>query len=292
MPANNFKAFLSKQKMLTYLIALLATYLLFSPYVMGPIYNRLLFFPDRNYHPEVNQRLQKMQDQYAAVLQEVFIPVSDNIKIHAWYFKKSDADKTLLISHGNGANICYRLPLVEALLKFGSVLIYDYEGYGKSAGTPSRPAICADGIAAYDYLTREHAIKPANIILYGESLGCGVSCEISKLRHVGGIILQSGWASLLSAARDRMVLPRLYPDWSFGKPYMDNMAVLNKPHPPVLLIHGELDNILPCRYSRMLFAKACEPKKLVLLPHASHNDILEADHFLYLQSISDFMKSL
>jgi len=292
MPADNFKTFLIKHKMLTYFIALLATYLLFSPYVIGPIYDRLLFFPDRNYHPEVSQPLQKIQGGYASILNEVFIPVSDKIKIHAWYFKRSDADKTLLVSHGNGGNICYRLPLVESLLKFGSVLIYDYEGYGKSTGTPSRSAICADGVAAYDYLVKEQGVKPKDIILYGESLGCGVSCEISKLRQVGGIILQSGWASLLSAARDRMVLPRLYPDWSFGQPYMDNMAVLKKPHPPLLLLHGELDNILPCCYSRLLFAKACEPKKLVLLPHASHNNVVEVDHLLYLQSISDFMKSL
>lgn len=277
--------------MLSYLIALAITYILLSPFIIAPVYDWLLFFPDREYHSEVDAQLQKIAAQFQATKQDVFILVSNGRKIHAWYFKKPAAQKTFLISHGNGGNICYRLSLIATLLQCGSVLIYDYEGYGSSEGKPSRQAICADGLAAYDYLIARQNVKPKDVILYGESLGCAVTCQISKYRPVGGMILQSGWATLLEAARDRFILPRLYPDYFFAQPRLDNISVLSRPHPPVLLIHGQQDNLLPCRYSQELFAKACEPKQLVLLPHASHNNVGEVDGPLYSQSILNFLQS-
>jgi alpha-beta hydrolase superfamily lysophospholipase len=39
---------------------------------------------------------------------------------------------------------------------------------------------------------------------------------------------------------------------------------------PVLLIHGEADEVLPDRLSRALYELACEPKKPVLYPGCRH----------------------
>lgn len=287
---NNLKNFLSKHKIVTYLIALAISYILFSAIIFG-FSDRLLFYPDDKYHPEVEERLQKILAPFKAVKNDVFIAVPNNNRIHAWYFKKPSAKMTFLISHGNAGNICYRLHLIKTLLPYGSVLIYDYEGYGKSEGSPSRKAACEDGLAAYDYLVKQQFVKPDQLILYGESLGCAVSCEISRSRKVGGIILQSGWTSLLDVARDKYLLFRLYPDYCFAQPRLNNMDVLAKAHPPLLLIHGQQDKILPCRYSQELFSSACEPKQIILLPNASHNDIGSVDSPLYTQSIGHFLRT-
>ena len=292
MQVNRYKSFLSKHTILSYLIVLVITYVLLSPLMLAPLYDWMLFHPDREYHFAVDKPLQKIAAKFKTHKQDILIPVSNKRKIYAWYFREPTAERTFLISHGNGGNICYRLALISALLKYGSVLIYDYEGYGKSEGVPSRQAICADGLAAYDYLVNSQHIRPKDVILYGESLGCSVSCHISKYRPVGGLILQSGWASLLEAARDRFILPRLYPDCLFAEPLLDNTVVLKRPHPAVLLIHGQQDKILPCRYSQELFAHACEPKQLVLLPNASHNNIGIEDNSLYFQSILNFLASI
>lgn len=272
------------------MIALIISYILFSPLVIGSFYDGLLFFPDRKYYPEVDEQLEKIMTPLKVTKEDIFIPVR-NKSIHAWYFNRPLAKKTFLISHGNGGNVCHRLYLIKALLPYGSVFVYDYEGYGKSEGTPSRQAICADGLAAYDYLIKQKFVRPDDVIVFGESLGCSVSCEISKYRKTGGIILQSGWTSLLKAGRDRIFLLRLYPDCFFKSPYLDNEAALCRPHPPVLLIHGQKDKILPCRYSQELFVKACEPKQLVLLPNASHNDIGIVDSDLYAQAIHRFLQT-
>ncbi len=294
MPVNKYKSFLSKtqNKVFIYSIGLAITYILLSPWVLGSFYDQLLFHPDCQYHSAVDKPLQKLAHQYNSHKQDIFIPITSKTKIYAWYFSKPGATRIFLISHGNAGNVCYRTDLIALLLNYGSVLIYDYEGYGKSDGKPSRQAICTDGLAAYDYLINNKLAKPSEIILYGESLGCAVSCQISTSRPVGGLILQSGWASLLEAARDRFVWLHFYPDHSFGAPLLDNVAILSQPHPPLLLIHGQQDNILPCRYSQEIFAKAIEPKQLVLLPNTSHNDVTDVNPALYSQSIASFLASI
>lgn len=40
---------------------------------------------------------------------------------------------------------------------------------------------------------------------------------------------------------------------------------------PVLFVHGEADEVLPDRYSRDLYARAREPKRLILYPRCGHS---------------------
>ncbi len=53
----------------------------------------------------------------------------------------------------------------------GSVLLYNYRGYGSSGGRPSLDGVCLDAVAAYDYLSKTEHYEPAQIIAYGESFG-------------------------------------------------------------------------------------------------------------------------
>jgi fermentation-respiration switch protein FrsA (DUF1100 family) len=274
------------------LAGLLTLYILLSPVVAAPLYNFLLFRPDRTTY-NLDTVFSQIETAFKTKKQDVWIVPPDSNKIHAWYFSLPNARRTFLISHGNAGNIAHRSILIATLLKSGgSVLIYDYEGYGSSEGKPSRPAVVEDGVAAYDYLTKVKKIAGKDIILYGESLGCGVSCQISKQRQVGAIILQSGWTSLMAAARDRLKLLWLYPKFCFSEPSLDNLAVLTQKHPPLLLIHGKKDNILPARYSEELYAKACAPKQLLLLPDAEHNDIGIVDMPQYFLGISKFLTTV
>ena len=274
------------------LLGLLVLYFLLSPIVASPLYEAMLFHPDRTYYSIAEEGCKKLVARFNVCREDCWIMSSDGKKIHAWYFKLPSSKRVFLVSHGNAGNICHRLGLINNLLSCGgSVLIYDYQGYGKSEGEPSRPNIVADGLAAYDYLVKNLNVNPGDIILYGESLGCAVSCQISKLHYVSAIILQSGWTSLLKAGRDRVALLWLYPDLFFTPPLLNNLEIVRRPHSPLLIIHGERDNILPCSYAKENYAKACEPKQIVLLPDASHNDVGFVDVELYLKGIRNFLES-
>ena len=248
---------------------LLVFYLVLSPLVAMPLYNLLLFHP-------MKAGLYSIKKVVGVKKEDVQIEVPGGSQIHGWYFGVPDSKGTMMISHGNGGNITSRIPLIAIFLRNGfSVLAYDYEGYGYSEGTPSIDKVCSDGLAAYDYLLQFKQADPHRLILYGESLGGGVSCYVASKRQCAGIILQSSFSSLPHLASQRILFLKAYPRFLYPANILDNLQILQSDHAPLLIIHGRLDNLIPCTESEYLFAHAKEPKQLALLPNAAHNDVYD-----------------
>jgi fermentation-respiration switch protein FrsA (DUF1100 family) len=115
--------------------------------------------------------------------EDFFFTARDGVKLNAWFFP-ADKDSprkpmAVLVCHGNGGNIGYRLELCRALLDTGvSVLMFDYRGYGRSEGRPGEEGTYHDAQAAYEWL-RSHGFSGKDIVAYGESLGGGVACELA-----------------------------------------------------------------------------------------------------------------
>src|SRR5687768_9406219 len=75
----------------------------------------------------------------AAETEDVDLQSADGTKIHAWWLPCAGADHALLYCHGNAGNLSHRggsIAKLRELLKV-HVLIFDYPGYGKSAGSPT-----------------------------------------------------------------------------------------------------------------------------------------------------------
>ncbi len=61
---------------------------------------------------------------------------------------------------------------------------------------------------------------------------------------------------------------------------------------PVLLMHGEKDDIIPVAHGRTLFARAPEPKRLVIVAGAAHNDFELVMGRDYLRIIRQFSQDV
>lgn len=261
-------------------------YVLLAPIVAMPLYNTLLFHPFAAGNFDI-------ATVNGVPCQNLSFPAPNGARLHAWYLKLPGAKKTILLSHGNAGNLTDRIGLVSLLLKAGaSVFIYDYQGFGKSQGSPSLEGICADGMAAYEYVVQHRSVKPADIVLFGESIGTGVACAIASEKMYGGIILQSPYTDLPTIAKEKLKHLQVYPDWLFPATRLDNLAVLRQPHPPLLLVHGKQDQIVPIAHSLQLLNQSAEPKTMTLLPNAGHNDIYSVDSKQYLQSLRMYIASL
>jgi len=210
------------------------------------------------------------------------------------YFQRPEAKNLILVSHGNGGNMSNRGVIVEHLLKNTdcSVLLYDYEGYGQSGGEPSTKGILVDGLATFDYAADKLGYPPCKIILYGESLGCAVTCSISSKRKPLGIIFQSGFYSLPTAAKSLMPALKVMPGFVFPEPRLDNGKILIAEHPPLLILHGKNDKVIPFKHGAELFKRASEPKLFVPLENSGHNDIYSADAGLVDSTIAEFVRGL
>jgi fermentation-respiration switch protein FrsA (DUF1100 family) len=83
--------------------------------------------------------------------EDVEIISADGVRLHAWFFQAGQP--TLIWCHGNAGNITERAPMAAELAQRGiSVLLFDWRGYGKSAGTPTESGLFRDALAAYDYV--------------------------------------------------------------------------------------------------------------------------------------------
>jgi len=225
---------------------------------------------------------------------DVYFQTHDSCKLNGWYYKLPGAKYTILFSHGNAGNLYTRLPSIQALLNAGaSVFVYDYRGFGKSEGhKPDIRGICDDGCAAHDYLVEKEAVDPDTIVLYGESLGVGVTTQVSTMRHARGMILQSGFASLPRISREHMPVLWMYPRLLFPDPPLDSLAILKRPHPPLLLVHGVLDTVVPIAHADDLFRHAAEPKQYIRLTTCGHGDIATTNPEEYSSALRQFLGSL
>lgn len=258
-------------------------YVLFCPLVAMPFYNTCIF------HPYVTGDY-GYSELGGIKKQDVYFENQAKQRLHGWYFANPNAKKTVLFSHGNAGNLTHRKTTIEMLLYSGaSVFIYDYSGYGLSHGSPSVNNCCEDAVAAYDYLKNKLKVKPESIILYGESIGTGFTCQLAKQRSCAAIILQSPFQSLPQIAREKVPLACIYPSFTFPVNHLDTLSYLKNQHPPVLLIHGQKDDLIPAHNSEDLYKCASEKKSIVRLPNAGHNDVSNNVNFECLSALSSFL---
>lgn len=261
-------------------------YVFLAPVVATPLYNNLVFHPFAAGNYNI--------DSIGGVpCKDLYFPAQNGKRLNAWYFKNPGATKTILLSHGNAGNITDRYGLIQLLLGTGaSVFAYDYQGFGKSQGSPSLAGICADGLAAYNYLVNDLKVEPSDVVLFGESIGTGATCAVASKVKCAGIVLQSPFTSLPAIAREKLKFLQIYPDWLFPSARLDNLTVVLQQHAPLLMVHGMQDEIVPVAHSQILAQQASEPKALELLPHAGHNDIYSVDSQQYFKALRLFITSL
>lgn len=208
------------------------------------------------------------------------LKASDGVSIAAWYHPAAEGYPTIVHFHGNGGTLSGRGRYFRLLTEQGfGLLAIDYRGYGTSEGSPTEEGVYMDARAAMDYATRTLSIPPERLIIYGESLGTAVATQMATEYQSGALVLQSPFTSMEAMAEESYGwLPvRLILKYRF-----DSLAKIPNIHTPLLLFHGEQDNIVPISLARQLFAAAPMPKESVYFPDKAHNnlDIVKMDDAL------------
>lgn len=268
---------------------LVLLYLILAPLNL-PLYELMLFPLVDVRTPDRTKEIAKIESTYHVVKRDASFRSANGKLIRAWFFEKPDTKRVFLFSHGRGENIYAKLKSAQLLLQCdASVLMYDYEGFGKSEGRIGILKACDDAVAAYDFLVKSEHRDGEDIIAFGESFGSGVSARLSEKRKLGGIILQSGFSSLMRAGRDQIFWLNAYPDWVFPDDLkLDNALVFSKPHPPLLIVHGTGDKLVYFKNAEDIFRKAIEPKKLMTIKNGPHCCFGNSDDFLC--SVTSFLK--
>ncbi len=204
--------------------------------------------------------------------EELSVTTSDGLNVRAWWLPQTDPAQhpTLHYSHGNGGTLSSLTHVAELFHAYGfNTLLYDYRGYGESQAAPlSEHAVSLDAQATYDWLKQQ--VPEKHIVIWGHSLGSSVAARLVSNNNPAGAILEGAFPSMTDAARAHYPFAWIKEWMLFDR--FDTARYLKDHRMPLLLIHAELDSIIPLSLGQKLFRSLPPTKELIVIPGIDHND--------------------
>ena len=245
-----------------------------------------LYIFQRNllYHPAENNY---SGDKLTVNIKKVKITTDDNINLLAWYHRKDIKNyKTILYLHGNAGSLENRIHKINHFNDMNiNFLLLAWRGFNGNAGKPTEQGLYQDARSAVKWLINQGA-REENIIIYGESLGTGVATEIAQNQNFAGIILESPFTSMVAAGKSKYPI---FPIKLLLKDKYENDKKIKNIMSPILVMHGEVDKIVPFWMGEKIFQLANEPKYSYFSKYDDH--MMEYDEKL-VYALKTFIKSL
>ena len=224
---------------------------------------RIMYFPSHDVPPPAQVGLARAET--------VTFRTADGLILHGWFVPAPERGATtLIVFNGNAGNRSYRTDLAGRLAAQGlAVLLFDYRGYGENSGSPTEEGLALDALAARNYVLSRADVTPSRVVYFGESLGSGVAVRLAVEHPAAAVVLRSPFTSFVDVGR-------VHYGWlPVGLLLRDRYASIDRIrqiNSPLLVIAGSSDTIIPVGQSRRLFDTAREPKRLVIVEGADHND--------------------
>ncbi|MBE2214445.1 MAG: alpha/beta hydrolase [Opitutaceae bacterium] len=196
-------------------------------------------------------------------------------------------DRLVLYFHGNAGNIAQRVPeLREMSARTGAAVFgCGYRGYGTSTGAPSEAGVYLDGEAALHHAREVLGYAPAQIVVLGRSLGSTVATHLAAQGDdFAGVIL----VTPLSTGRD-FGRAHMGPVSALAGRSFDSLGRAPKITEPVLVMHGDADEVIPYENGQKLYAALPGPKRHVTIAGGHHNDLEFVDPQTYWTAFSAFV---
>ncbi|MHC4676929.1 MAG: alpha/beta hydrolase [Planctomycetota bacterium] len=228
-------------------------------------------------------------DELGLDFENVVFESDDGLLLTGWYVPAENAEFTVLFCHGNGGNIFHRLDSINIFYKLGlSCFVFDYRGYGDSQGKPSEEGTYKDVMAAYEWLTKEKKLSPANIIIFGKSLGGSIAAQLASKVDARALVIESAFTSYIDMGRK--FYPYMPVRW-FARFSYKTIDYIKEVLCPVMIIHSRNDEIVPFEFGLELYEAANEPKELVEI-FGSHNDGFLVSAEIYRNTWTKWVKFL
>lgn len=217
--------------------------------------------------------------------QEFPIRTKDGITLSGLLFKVNNAKGLIFYLHGNAGSLREWGEVARTYLAFGyDVFLLDYRGYGKSEGTIiSETELFGDVQAAYDRMKDRYPEQ--KIVVLGYSIGTGMATKVASSNHPRMLILQAPYYSLVD------MMKRFYPiipTFILKYKFRNDINIRNCAG-PVIIFHGDQDEVIDCRASFRLKPLMKPTDTLVLLPGQGHNGM--TDNSAYVAAIQRMLRS-
>jgi fermentation-respiration switch protein FrsA (DUF1100 family) len=246
--------------------------------------NNLFYFPTHD-QPATPAK-------WGFLYEDVNFKSSDGTNLHGWFLKAraSKPKGTIVFSHGNAGSLGHHLGFVMWMAEAGyQVFMYDYRGFGKSSGELNRRGMVEDAKAAFQYIQTRKDVRSDRLISYGHSLGGAKSlAALAESRPDGlkAIVVDGAFSSYQAMAKQVAgeIGSELITDEFSPK---DLIAKITKT--PLLVVHGQKDQVVPFSQGKEIFDLANEPKTLFDVKDGTHGDTLSRDAGAYRKKMIEWL---
>jgi fermentation-respiration switch protein FrsA (DUF1100 family) len=217
---------------------------------------------------------------------------TDGTDLHGWFMpaRSKDPKGTIVFSHGNAGSIGHHLGFVMWLVEAGyNVFMYDYRGFGKSDGEVNRHGMVEDVKSAFAYVAARKDVNANRLISYGHSLGGAKSVTALAEKHVEGLralVIDGTFSSYQAMAKvvGGQLGADLITDELSPKDFIAKIKGT-----PLLVVHGDLDQVVPVAQGKQLFELANEPKTLFEVKKGHHGDSLARENGAYRKRMLEWL---
>lgn len=250
--------------------------------VIGLLLGALMLFQDRLlYFPS-----KVAIDNYAQGYLELWPHTNEVLGLISHPENNESAAGIAIVFHGNAGHAGHRSYYADELKRLGMrTILAEYPGYGPRTGKPSEDVLISDGV---NIVTKAHQQYGEPLWLIGESLGAGVAAAV--LREVPalvrGIVLITPWNRLQDVAAFHY--PYLPVRWLLKSDY-DSIEALAEFAGPKMVVVADNDRIVPAELGIDLFDNISEPKQLIRLENAAHNDWINFIEPEFWQTTTDWL---
>ena len=216
------------------------------------------------------------------------ITVDDGVSLSCRFFPAGRESATILFFYGNGeASVDYDgiAPYYNQIE--ANFFVADYRGYGQSGGFPTFTGMLSDARKVLDGLRAklQENRYTGGVFVMGRSMGRHPAFElaVNSPDGISGLIIESGRPSLGQFVNgldpsDAHTLEAAY------------QAKVRSISIPTLVIHGELDSLAPVGLAESMYQSlTSQDKRMVTIPGAGHNDLLQVGFSQYFAAIRDFI---
>jgi dipeptidyl aminopeptidase/acylaminoacyl peptidase len=210
--------------------------------------------------------------------EEVHIATANARQLHAWLIRAPQQEQerdrpqaAVVVVHGWGGNAALMLPLARPLHEAGfAALFIDTRCHGASDDDrfTSLPRFAEDAEHAFAWLAAQPGIDPQRIALLGHSVGAGaVLFAASRTPQVAAVVSVAAFSHPVAMMRRLLAAKRL-PERPLGRYILDYvqktighrfddiapLTTIARIRRPVLLVHGEDDEVVPIVEARQIYA--------------------------------------
>jgi len=258
--------------------------------------NRMFYWPNRQQYNDPARE--------GVAYENVTFAAADGTRLHGWFIPAQPGPPraTIIYFHGNAQNLTAHYEFVSWLPREGyNVFLFDYRGFGRSEGEVTREGTFLDSVAALEYVRSRSDVDAGRLLAFGQSLGG--ACLLAALgetdpHQVRGLALESTFHSYQGVARAHLAAnwytwplqPLAW--WLVTDEHCPSRSLQRLAGVPMLVMHGDADEIVPFSQGRTLYDRAPGPKRFVHVPGGTHCEgtggYASADRDRYRRQLLDF----